>query len=68
VISGDPFPAVAEGPPSTGTTEYVAFLTNGCNQAASRGMNGIAQPKVRSKLAANSAGVERLRRMAMMRN
>lgn len=55
-------------PPSTGTTEYVALLTRGSNQACSPWMrkNGSDEPKQKSDDATKSVEVEVLRRM--MRN
>lgn len=57
--------AVAADPPSTGTTEYVALLTNGSNHGASRWENGNGndEPKQKSDDMAKSVWVEVSRRM-----
>jgi hypothetical protein len=61
---GDPFADVAAaGPPSTGTTEYVALRTNGSNHTALRGRNGSDEPKQKSEDTANSAADEVLIRI-----
>lgn len=63
-IVTSPCPAVfvvADDPPSTGTTEYVALGSS----AAFRGKNGKEDPKQKSDDATKS-DVEVLRRMVMM--
>jgi hypothetical protein len=61
---GDPFADVAAaGPPSTGTTEYVALRTSGSSLTALRGRNGSDELRQKSADTANSAGVEVLRRI-----
>jgi hypothetical protein len=61
---GDPFADVAAaGPPSTGTTEYVALRTNGSSHTAFRGRNGSDEPRKKSEDTANSAADEVLIRI-----
>ncbi len=63
-----PFPEVAAaGPPSTGTTEYVALLTNGSSQTSFRGGNGNEEPRAMSEEIAKSAGVKVLSCMVVCR-
>lgn len=54
---GDPFAPVFPAPPSTGTTEYVALLSNGSSCATPRFKNGREEPKEKSDEAAKSAEV-----------
>jgi hypothetical protein len=54
------------GPPSTGTTEYVALLTSGSNQTAFRAKNGNDEPNEKSEEIAKSVGVDVLSRMLIL--
>jgi hypothetical protein len=61
---GDPFADVAAaGPPSTGTTEYVALRTNGSSHTTSRGRNGRDELGKKSEDIANRAADEVLIRI-----
>ena len=56
-------PVAAAGPPSTGTTEYVALLIKGSDQLTLRAKNGNDEPDERSVDKAKSVGIEVLSRM-----
>ncbi len=54
---GDPFAPVFPAPPSTGTTEYVALLSNGSSCATLRFRKGREEPKEKSDDTAKRAEV-----------
>jgi hypothetical protein len=62
IVAPCPAEVAAAGPPSTGTTEYVALLTNGSSKI-SRGKNGNDEPNEMSEDIAKSVGVDVLNRM-----
>ena len=51
-------PVAAAGPPSTGTTEYVALRTKGSNKLTLRAKNGNDEPDEKSVDMAKSAGID----------
>jgi len=53
----------AAGPPSTGTTEYVALLTKGSSQTAFRAKKGNDEPNEKSEEIAKRIGVDVLSRI-----
>jgi hypothetical protein len=58
-------PVAAAGPPSTGTTEYVALPTNG-SKAAFRPKNGNDEPNEKSEETAKRVGVDVLSRIVIL--
>ena len=62
---GDPFAddVAAAGPPSTGTTEYVALRTNGSTQTTFRGRNGSDELRKKREDKASRAADEELIRI-----